>query len=92
MFITPDWDYNSKLIFAWVSYSLAMLLYTVVQIPYSALMGVMTADSRERTDLSTFRFFFAFGGQMIINVATVWLVGVFSGAEKKLPIKRAVTS
>ena len=84
MFITPDLDYTGKLIFAWVSYSLAMLLYTIVQIPYSALMGVMTSDSQERTDLSTFRFFFAFGGQMIITGPTFWLVEVFSGGSGEI--------
>lgn len=84
MFITPDMDYTGKLIFAWVSYSLAMLIYTIVQIPYSALMGVMTSDAQERTDLSTFRFFFAFGGQMIITGPTFWLVEYFSGGSGEM--------
>ena len=84
MFMTPDWDQNSKLVFAWVSYSLAMLLYTVVQIPYSALMGVMTADSAQRTSLSSFRFFMAFGGQLIIGGVTLSLVGFFGGTGEEI--------
>ena len=84
MFITPDLDDGGKLIFAWVTYSLAMLLYTVVQIPYSALMGVMTQDARERTTLSSFRFFFAFGGQMIINVVALELIQYFGGTGEEI--------
>ena len=74
MFIVPDADVNTKLIFAWATYSVAMLLYTMVQIPYSALMGVMTNNSQERTDLSTFRFFSAFSGQLILSVFAIQLV------------------
>ncbi|MCM2681235.1 MFS transporter [Echinimonas agarilytica] len=81
MFITPDWSSESKLIYAWVSYSLAMLLYTVVQIPYSALMGVMTSDCTERTQLSSYRFFCSFSGQLVVGAVTLWLIGTFSGSE-----------
>ena len=77
MFITPDWSENSKLIFAWISYSLAMLLYTIVQIPYSALMGVMTSDAKQRTQISSFRFFFSFAGQMIIGACTIYMIQFF---------------
>ena len=77
MFIVPDWSTDAKLVFAWVSCSLAMLLYTVVQIPYSALMGAMTADSQQRTSLSSFRFFFAFGGQFIVGAVTLYLIQFF---------------
>ncbi len=84
MFITPDLDEGGKLVFAWVTYSLALLLYTIVQIPYSALMGVMTPDVKQRTELSTFRFFMAFGGQMIINVAALYLVNYFGGTGEEI--------
>jgi GPH family glycoside/pentoside/hexuronide:cation symporter len=45
-----------------------MMLYTAINVPYSALMGVMTPVSAERTVLSTFRFVGAFGGGLLISM------------------------
>ena len=42
-FTTPGLDEGGKLIWAYITYSLMMLLYTVLSTPYSALSGVMTA-------------------------------------------------
>ncbi|GGA70533.1 MFS transporter [Neiella marina] len=84
MFITPDLGPDGKLIYAWISYSLAMLLYTVVQIPYSALMGVMTPDAAQRTQLSSFRFFGAFSAQLLTGAITLYLIDSFGGAEGDL--------
>ncbi len=79
MFVTPDIQGDSKLIYAWVSYSLAMFFYTLVQIPYSALMGVTTPNSEERLILSKYRFFLAFGGQLLIGFITLPLVEYVGG-------------
>lgn len=59
-FTTPNLGYGGKLAYAYVTYCLLMFLYTAVNIPYSALMGVMTSNSKERTSLSTYRFIGAF--------------------------------
>ena len=47
-FVTPDFSDSGKLIYAYITYSMFMLLYTAINIPYSALGGVMTASSSER--------------------------------------------
>ena len=83
MFLVPDFSENGKLVFAWVTYSLAMFFYTIVQIPYSALMGVMSSDVAERTALSTYRFFFAFGGQILIGVVGLQLIPYFGGTGEE---------
>lgn len=67
MFAGPELTENGKLVYAYVTYSAMMIAYTVINIPYSSLMGVMTPDSDERTTLSTFRFFCAFGAQLLIS-------------------------
>jgi Na+/melibiose symporter-like transporter len=59
-FTTPDFGASGKLIYAYLTYTLLMMLYTAVNVPYSALMGVITPNSLERTEVSTFRFVAAF--------------------------------
>jgi GPH family glycoside/pentoside/hexuronide:cation symporter len=69
MFANPDLSYAGKLVYAYVTYSLMMLAYTAINVPYSALMGVISPSSIERTKVASYRFFCAF--------AAGWLVGTF---------------
>lgn len=55
-FTTPDISPAAKLFYAYFTYIGLTLAYTVSNVPYSALMGVMTGDDLERTKLSGFRF------------------------------------
>jgi len=65
-FTTPDLSDNAKLIYAYVTYIGLTLAYTMNNVPYSALMGVMTSSDTERTSLSGFRFAGAFGGGLLV--------------------------
>jgi len=65
-FTTPDLSYTGKLVYAYITYIGLTLAYTVNNVPYSALMGVMTSDDRERTSLSGFRFAGAFFGGLLV--------------------------
>ena len=65
LFTTPDVDYGGKLIWAYVTYILMMTVYTGINVPYGAMLGVMTDDSNEKTVFSSFRMFFAYGGSFI---------------------------
>ncbi len=73
-FTTPDLDSRGKTIYAFVTYGLMMLAYTAINIPYSALMGVTTPDSEDRTSLSSLRFIGGFSGGVVVVAATPWLV------------------
>jgi GPH family glycoside/pentoside/hexuronide:cation symporter len=73
-FTTPDLGGTGKLVWAYATYSFLMLSYTVVSMPYSALSGVMTARSQERTTLISARFLFAFTGGALVNKYTLPLV------------------
>ena len=77
MFITPDWAQNTKIIYAYVTYILATMAYTAINIPYSSLMAVMTPDPQERTTLSQYRFFFAFVGMFLVTTLTLPLAKFF---------------
>jgi GPH family glycoside/pentoside/hexuronide:cation symporter len=78
-FTTPSLSPSGKLIYAYITYSLMMTIYSLINVPYAALMGVMTADSKERTSLATFRFIFAFGGSLVVLAAAEPVAGFFSG-------------
>ena len=65
LFATPDLNYGGKLIWAYVTYILMMTVYTAINVPYGAMLGVMTDDSNEKTVYSSFRMFFAYGGSVL---------------------------
>ncbi|MER2490408.1 glycoside-pentoside-hexuronide (GPH):cation symporter [Catenovulum sediminis] len=77
-FTTPDIAQDSKLVYAYVSYALLMTCYTAINIPYSALGGVMTSDPRERASLQSFRFAMAMSGGVIVVWALPQLVDAFA--------------
>ena len=65
-FTTPDMSIGGKILYAYVTYSLMMIIYSMINVPYAALMGVMTNDGKQRTTLATYRFLFAFGGSFLV--------------------------
>jgi len=76
-FTTPNFGSTGKLIYAYITYIILMTVYSVNNLPYSALNGVMTADVNERTSLSQYRFFFAMVATFLVQ-GLVWpLAGKF---------------
>ena len=55
-FITPDLAYTYKLAWAYFSYILLTLIFTIVTIPYISLIGVITDDPAERLSANGYRF------------------------------------
>lgn len=66
-FITPDLSPVGKLLYAYGTYIVLMMVYSANNLPYSALSGVMTGDVAERTSLSSYRFVFAMLAQLVIQ-------------------------
>lgn len=64
-FTSPSLGPSGLLVYAYVTYSLMMMVYSMINVPYGSLMGVMSADGGERLSLSTYRFVFAFGGSFV---------------------------
>jgi len=77
-FTTPDLSPNGKLIYAYATYTLMMMVYTAVNVPYASLLGVMTSDSGERTSLASFRFIGGFSGGLLVTATANSLVEYFS--------------
>ena len=65
LFTTPAVSSTMKLVWAYVTYIMMMTVYTGINVPYGAMLGVMTDDSDTKTVLSSFRMFFAYGGSFI---------------------------
>lgn len=84
MFTTPDFDTADKIIYAYVSYTLMMMIYTAINVPYSALMGVISPNSLERTEVSSYRFVAAYVGLLIVTSATETLVEYFGNGDPQL--------
>ncbi|PYE34476.1 GPH family glycoside/pentoside/hexuronide:cation symporter [Idiomarina fontislapidosi] len=76
-FTTPDFDENGKLIYAYVTYTLLMLAYTAINIPYSALGGVLTEDPSERVSVQSYRFVLGMLGGLLVTTCTLPLVDWF---------------
>lgn len=76
-FYTPNLGPTGKLIYAYVTYLLVMTCYTAINIPYGALMGVISPSSLERTSVSTYRFVLAFVGGIIVQYFMLDMVAWF---------------
>lgn len=73
-FTTPDLGPTGKLLWAFVTYNCLMILYTVINIPYTAMLGVMTTSGPARTRLSSIKFMCAFSAGMTISATLLPLV------------------
>jgi len=76
-YTTPEFSDRGKLIWAYVTYNALMMIYTANNIPYSAMMGVMTGDSVERTSLASWRFIAAMLAGFFVATYTLDLVKYF---------------
>ena len=82
MFANPDFTYAGKLVYAYATYTLMMLAYTTINIPYSALMGVISPSSAERTKVASFRFICAFGAAWLIGTFVTPLKNILGGGDE----------
>jgi GPH family glycoside/pentoside/hexuronide:cation symporter len=80
-FSTPDLTGTSKVAYAYATLSLMMICYSAINIPYSALLGVLTPSSAERTSASAYRFVMALLPVFIIVNTAIPLVEAFGGND-----------
>ena len=77
-FTTPNLSIGAKIVYAWVTYLLLRLIYTMNNVPYAALTGVMTDDPNERTSIASYRQLFANAAGFIVQSLAIPMV-VFLG-------------
>ncbi|WP_435275903.1 MFS transporter [Psychrobium sp. nBUS_13] len=81
-FTVPDLDDSGKVIWAYATYIFMMLAYTFINVPYGALLGVVTHDTQQRTTLTSFRFIGAFSGGSLVAYLTPELVTWFGQGDE----------
>lgn len=79
LFTTPDFDYAGKLVWAYTTYIAMMTVYTFINVPYGAMLGVISEDPNQKTVFSSYRMFFAYGGSFIALAAWEPLCDLFRG-------------
>ena len=84
-FTTPDLGERAKIIYAGVTYTLLMTIYSFNNTPYSSLGGVMTGDIKERTSITTIRFVAATVATFVVQGLTLPLVAKFGNGQTNDP-------
>ena len=79
MFLGPDLSTNGKIAYAFITYALMLTVYSVINVPYSSLLGVISPSSRTRSVLSSYRFVGAFAGGLLISLFVRPLVRYLGG-------------
>ncbi len=83
-FTIPDFSDGGKLVWAYGTYIFMMLAYTFINVPYGAMLGVITSDTQDRTSLSSFRFIGAFSSGTVVAYMTPKLVDYFGAGNEAL--------
>ena len=81
-FTTPPFSVPGKIVYAYITYFLLMTVFTAINVPYSALSGVMTDDSIERTGLNAYRMGFSQFGNLLVGAGTLPLVALLGSGNQ----------
>ncbi|MFU2082929.1 glycoside-pentoside-hexuronide (GPH):cation symporter [Gallibacterium anatis] len=82
MFTTPDWSYNSKVIYAFITYFLLSITYTAINIPYCSIGSVITNDPKERVACQSYRFVLVGIATLSLSLTLLPMVEFFGGGDK----------
>ncbi len=88
LFTTPDLGPTGKIVYAYATYLLFFIIYTANNIPYGALMAVMTPDDKERTSLGSYRMVGAFTGGIVVQGALLFLIAYFGNINPTINVEK----
>ena len=83
-FTTPNFSPGAKIIYAWTTYLLLRVIYTVNNVPYASLTAVMTQDPDERTSISSYRQIAANSAGFIVASLAIPMVKFFGHGNDAL--------
>lgn len=89
-FSTPNLGENGKIIYAFTTYILLLLIYSANNLPYSALSGVLTGSMAERNSISSYRFVAVMVAQFIIQVLLLPLVLILGEGDKAVGFEKVM--
>lgn len=78
---TPDFDPIMKRVYAYTLYLLMMAVYTLVNVPYGSLLGVMSDDANDRNEFSAYRMVGAYAMGFIMMFSFPYLQKAIGGTE-----------
>ncbi|MGV8826821.1 MAG: MFS transporter [Breznakibacter sp.] len=81
-FTTPNFSETGKLVYAYITYGIMMMVYSMINVPYASLLGVISSNPTTRTELSSYRMIFAFAGSILALLLVEPLVSFFGGANE----------
>ncbi|MDR2682740.1 MAG: MFS transporter [Dysgonamonadaceae bacterium] len=81
-FTTPQFSVSGKLVYAYIIYSLMMMVYSAINVPYASLLGVISPNPKERNVLSTYRMTFAYIGSFVALLMFMPMVNFFNNNSK----------
>ena len=84
VFTTPNFGMSGKIVWAYATFILIMVLYTAINIPYTSLLGVISPDSNERTSVSSMKFLFAFSAGIIISATLLPLAKTLGKGDESI--------
>jgi Na+/melibiose symporter-like transporter len=90
-FSTPDFSYKGKMVYAAVTYTVLLLLYSSNNLPYSALSGVITGDMSERNSISSYRFVAVMFAQFFVQVFMLPIILSVGNGDKAVGIEEVMT-
>ncbi|MCF0191883.1 MAG: MFS transporter [Prevotella sp.] len=82
LFFTPDFGPTGKRIYAYVLYLLMMAMYTMVNVPYGSMLGVMTDDDNDRNQFSSYRMVGAYAMGFITLLSFPYLQKMIGGTDQ----------
>lgn len=90
LFLGPELTATGKLVYAYVTYTLVMLAYTAINVPYSALLAVISPVAEERTKATQYRFVFASLGTLSVGALATPLVNLLGGGDEVLGFRLTI--
>lgn len=90
LFMGPELSPFGKLVFAYVTYTMVMLAFTAVNVPYSALLAVISPSAEERTKATQYRFIFASIGTLSVGALATPLVEWLGGGDELLGFRLTI--
>ncbi len=82
VFFGPELSDTGKLVYAYITYTAVMLAYTAINVPYSALLAVISPLADERTKATQFRFVFASAGGLAVAAFATSLTNWLGGGDE----------
>lgn len=81
LFTAPNLGHTGSIIYAALTYFIVTVIYSAINIPYSALNSLMTQDSYQRSLLNITRMTLSLLGGVTISIITMPVVNAFGGGK-----------